>query len=68
MNNKSIKEIIKARYSVRNYDSKTLSDEIINKINSYIKDLTNPFNREVKIKLIENLQTMVKLNLELMVL
>ena len=53
MNNKSIKEIIKARYSVRNYDSKTLSDEIINKINSYIKDLTNPFNREVKIKLIE---------------
>lgn len=53
MNNKSIKEIIPARYSVRNYSDKLLSEEMINKINSYIKDLTNPFNKEVRMELIE---------------
>ncbi|HCW53629.1 MAG TPA: nitroreductase Nfs [Clostridium sp.] len=53
MNDKSIKEIISVRHSVRNYSDEPLSDEIINKINSYIKDLTNPFNKEVRIELIE---------------
>ena len=53
MNDKSIKEIISVRHSVRNYSDEPLSDEIINKVNSYIKDLTNPFNKEVRIELIE---------------
>ena len=50
MNDKSIKEIIPDRYSVRNYADKPLSEDIINKINSYIKNLDNPFNQEVKIQ------------------
>lgn len=53
MNNKSIKEIIQSRYSVRNYDSKPLSDEIIENINTYIKNLSNPFNKEVRIQLVK---------------
>lgn len=53
MNNKSIKDIIPARYSVRNYSSEPLSDEIIEKINSYINNLSNPFNKKVRIQLIK---------------
>lgn len=53
MNDKSIKEIISARYSVRNYSDKPLSKEIIEKINSYIKGLSNPFNKQVRIQLIK---------------
>lgn len=52
MNNKSIKEIIHSRYSVRNYNGEPLSNEIIEKIETYIKDLSNPFDKEVKIKLV----------------
>lgn len=53
MNNKSIKEIIPARYSVRSYSDEPLSEEIVEKINAYIKELDNPFNREVKIQLVK---------------
>ncbi|MDO5516655.1 MAG: nitroreductase family protein [Clostridium sp.] len=53
MNSKSIKEIIPARYSVRNYSGEPLSEEMIEKINSYIKNLKSPFNKEVRIQLVK---------------
>lgn len=53
MNNKSIKEAIQARYSVRSYSDKPLSKEVIDKINSYIKQVNNPFNEKIKIQLVE---------------
>lgn len=52
MSNKSIKELIQARHSVRNYNGEQLSEEIINKINSYITNLTNPFDKTVRIELV----------------
>ncbi|WP_243109725.1 nitroreductase family protein [Clostridium sartagoforme] len=51
--NLSIKESIKARHSVRNYTDTPLSEDIIKKIENYIKNLSNPFNKEIKIKLIK---------------
>ena len=56
MNNKfekSVIESIKLRKSVRNYDNQTLSKEIIQKIENYINKIENPFNKEIRIKLIE---------------
>lgn len=53
MNNKSIKQVIQDRYSVRNYSDKPLSEEIIEKINQYINTLDNPFNKEVRIELVK---------------
>lgn len=49
----SIKEIIQKRHSVRNYDGRPLSQETIDKIKDYIKDLTNPFDKKVRIELIQ---------------
>lgn len=56
MNNKfekSVIETIKLRKSVRSYDNKPLSKEIIQKIENYINEIYNPFNKEIRIKLIE---------------
>lgn len=53
MNDKSIKKVISARYSVRNYNGDYLSQEIIEKIETYIKNLTNPFNKKIKIQLVK---------------
>lgn len=53
MNNKSIKEVIAARYSVRSYNDILLSEDIIDKIQEFIKNLTNPFDKKVKIKLVK---------------
>ncbi|WP_294351173.1 nitroreductase family protein [uncultured Clostridium sp.] len=52
MNNKLIKEVISDRHSVRSYNDNQLSKDIIDKIENYITNLTNPFDRKVKIKLI----------------
>ncbi len=57
MNNKfekSVVECIKIRKSVRNYDdNKTLSKEIVEKIENYINNIDNPFDKNIRIKLIE---------------
>lgn len=53
INNKSVKKIIPARYSVRNYNGNPLSEEIVEKIESYIKGVKNPFNKNVSIKLLK---------------
>ena len=57
MNNKfekSVVESIKLRKSVRNYEDKPLSKETIEKIENYINSIDNPFNKKIRIKLIEN--------------
>lgn len=51
--NKPLEEIIKARYSVRNYEDKPLSQELIEKIENYIGELDNPFKIKVRINLIK---------------
>ncbi|KMT22277.1 nitroreductase family protein [Clostridium cylindrosporum] len=50
--NKPITEIIKARTSVRTYNSESLSKDISEKIENYIKEIRNPFNKNLRIKLI----------------
>lgn len=50
--NKSVEELIQIRHSVRNYDNSLLSDEIINKIENYINNVDNPFDKKIRIKLI----------------
>ena len=55
MNNKSIMEVIKERHSVRSYEATELSEEVKNKIESYINTINNSkgiFNGKVRIKLI----------------
>lgn len=57
MNNKfekSVVESIKLRKSVRNYEDRPLSKETIEKIENYINSIDNPFNKKIRIKLIEN--------------
>jgi len=51
--NKPINEIIKMRHSVRNYTDESLSIDLINKINTYIDTIDNPFNKNIKIKLVK---------------
>ncbi len=51
--NRPVEELIKIRHSVRNYDNSPLSEEIINKIESYISKVENPFNQKIRIKLIK---------------
>lgn len=51
--NKPITEVIKSRYSVRNYEDKPLSDEIIKALEDYISKVDNPFKINIRIKLIK---------------
>lgn len=51
--NKSIKKIIQDRYSVRNYNGQPLSEEILEKIERYIAELSSPFDKKVRIKLVK---------------
>ncbi|GAA0084113.1 nitroreductase family protein [Clostridium sp. CTA-7] len=51
--NKPITEIIKSRYSVRNYSDKPLSDKIIKDLEDYISKLDNPFKINIRISLIK---------------
>lgn len=53
MAEQSIKEIIQKRHSVRNYDGTPLPQETIDKIKDYIKNLTNPFDKKIRIELIQ---------------
>lgn len=49
----SAKDLIKLRHSVRNYSDTPLSQEVINKIETYIATVENPFHKKVKIKFIK---------------
>jgi nitroreductase len=51
--NKPIEEIIKSRYSVRNYDNKLIDEEIVKKIENYINKVSNPFDIKVRVKLLK---------------
>lgn len=53
--NKPIKELVEIRHSVRNYDNIPISKEIINKIENYIYDIENPFNKKIRIKLVKKM-------------
>ena len=55
--NKPITEIITLRHSVRNYSNVPLSKNIIEKIKKYINTVENPFNKNIRINLIENRQS-----------
>lgn len=55
--NQPVKDLIKARHSVRNYNNSPLSENIIEKIESYIKNIENPFNKKTKIKLVKKDET-----------
>ena len=50
----SAKDLIKLRHSVRNYSDTPLSQEVINKIETYIATVENPFHKKVKIKFIKS--------------
>ncbi|SCH07480.1 MULTISPECIES: nitroreductase family protein [unclassified Romboutsia] len=50
---KSISELINLRHSVRNYQDLPLSESIIEKIENYIRTVDNPFNKDIRIKLIK---------------
>lgn len=51
--NKPVNEVIKLRHSVRNYEDKDLSKDIIDKVENYISNIDNPFGSKVRIKLIK---------------
>lgn len=54
--NKPIHEIIKARYSVRNYDNTGLSGEVKEKLKAYLKEINQSeglFGGKVRIELVE---------------
>lgn len=51
--NNPITEIIKARHSVRNYENRPLSNDLVQKIEKYIDNLDNPFNKNIKVKLLK---------------
>ena len=57
--NQSIFQLIKSRQSIRTYSSEPIESEILDKIQEYIDNITNPFNRKVCIEILKpnNYQT-----------
>lgn len=54
--NKSISEIIKKRHSVRSYDNRELSKEIIEKLHNYLNEINNSkgiFGGSVRVELVQ---------------
>lgn len=49
----SIENIIKKRHSVRNYDDKEISNELIDKINKYIGNIETPFTNRIRIQAVK---------------
>ena len=49
---KSIIDIIKQRKSIRSYDNKTLSTEIMNSLESFFQGIKGPFEAKVRLKLV----------------
>ena len=63
--NKSITEIIKARHSVRTYKDLELSKDIIEKIETYLKEINNSegiFGSKIRVNLIQKYDNDKKLN------
>lgn len=52
--NKPIDEIIKTRKSVRTYTNEEVSEDIIENLNTYIKNLNSPFNENVTFQIIDS--------------
>lgn len=50
----NIKETIHERHSVRNYSDKNIPEDVIKKIEEFIKDISNPFYENLKVSLIKN--------------
>lgn len=50
--NKSIKELVQRRTSIRTYDDRAISEETLNKLNEFIKELEGPFKPKVRFKII----------------
>lgn len=46
-------DVIKIRKSIRSYSNEPIDDEILNKIQNYIDNLTNPFNKKIYIKIVK---------------
>ena len=54
--NKPINEIIKSRHSVRTYENKQLSKDVLNKVKTYVDEINNSkgiFGDKIRINLIE---------------
>ncbi len=51
--NQSILEVIKNRHSVRTYSNDPIDASILEKIQTYIDEVTNPFNKKIHIKLLK---------------
>ena len=49
----SILEVIKSRHSVRTYSNNPIDESILEKIQTYIDSVTNPFNKKIQIKLLK---------------
>lgn len=49
----SILEVIKSRHSVRTYNNDPIDESILEKIQTYIDEVTNPFNKNIQIKLLK---------------
>lgn len=49
----SIDEVIRSRHSVRNYEDKLISQDLIKNIEDYIENIDNPFGNKVRVKLIK---------------
>ncbi|MEG2290941.1 MAG: nitroreductase family protein [Clostridium sp.] len=52
--NKPIHEVIKLRHSVRSYENKSLSTEVLKQVEEYISNIENPFDIKIRIRLIES--------------
>lgn len=50
----NIKQVINGRHSVRNYNDKEISKELIEKIEEFIEDVSNPFYENLRVVLIKN--------------
>lgn len=50
----NINQTICERHSVRNYSDKDIPDELIEKIEEFIKDISNPFYEKLRVSLIKN--------------
>ncbi|MBU5336522.1 nitroreductase family protein [Intestinibacter bartlettii] len=46
-------EVIKSRHSVRTYNNEPIDDIILEQIQTYIDEVTNPFNKKINIKLLK---------------
>lgn len=46
-------DVIKTRKSIRSYSDEPIEDEVLNKIQNYIDNVTNPFNKKIYIEIVK---------------